>query len=130
MAEPHWVNRMVGEALHVDQLREHGGLPGLRDEGALESALARPKNKYAYHPDVDVATLAAAYGFGLVKNHAFRDGNKRIGLLTMGVFLGLNGYAFTADDDAVVDAIVSTAAGEWTEARLAKWVRANISREG
>ena len=76
------------DAIHNDQLREHGGLPGVRDENALESALARPQQKWRYAEGADVATLAAAYAFGLTKNHPYRDGNKRIGFLALATFLG------------------------------------------
>src|SRR3972149_5756002 len=91
MAEPVWVDRLVVDAVHAQQLREHGGLHGVRDENALESALARPRNKWAYDPESDLATLAAAHGYGLATNHPYRDGNKRIAFLTMVIFLGLNG---------------------------------------
>ncbi len=76
MGEPRWVERLIVEAVHLDQLREHGGLPGLRDENTLEAALARPRHKWAYG-STDLATLAAAYGYGLVTSHPYRDGNKR-----------------------------------------------------
>src|SRR5436309_4901048 len=98
MREPRWVPRLVLEAVHVDQLREHGGLPGLRDENALESALARPRQKWAYDEDADLALLAAAYGFGIASNHPYRDGNKRVAFLAMAVFLGLNGYEIEATE--------------------------------
>ena len=92
---PRWLTRVVIDAIQSDQIREHGGLPGLRDENALESALARPQQKWELRRESpDVASLAAAYGFGLVRNHPFRDGNKRIGFLAMVTFLGINGYDF------------------------------------
>ena len=118
--------RLVIEAVHLDQIREHGGLPGLRDEGLLESALARPQHKWTYKRRPDLATLAAAYGFGLVNDHPFRDGNKRIGFLAMVMFLGLNGHDLAVDEAEVVTMIVATAAGKVTEAQLAKWVRRNM----
>ena len=82
---------MVVDAIHIDQLREHGGLPGVRDENLLESALSRPKQKWQYAERTDLPLLAAAYAFGPVTNHPYRDGNKRIGLLAMVTFLGVNG---------------------------------------
>ena len=126
--EPVWLNRVAIDAIHNEQVREHGGLPGLRDENALESALARPKQKWHYHNDADVATLAAAYGFGLAKNHPYRDGNKRIGFLALATFLGLNGYELQATDADVVTEIVALAAGEVSEAQLAEWVRGHSAR--
>ena len=118
--------RLVIEAVHHDQIREHGGLPGLRDEGLLESALTRPQHKWTYKRRPDLATLATAYGFGLVTDHPFRDGNKRIGFLAMVMFLGLNGHDLVVDDAEVVTTIVATAAGKVTEAQLAKWVRRSM----
>lgn len=78
MAEPRWIERLVVDAVHLDQIREHGGLAGLRDEKALESALARPRQKRHYEKTSDLAAQAAAYGFGLCRNHPYRDGNKRV----------------------------------------------------
>ena len=124
MREPRWVPRVVVEAMHFDQIRTHGGLAGLRDEAALESALARPRNRWAYGRAVDVARLAAAYAYGLARGHPFRDANKRIAFLTAVVFLELNGYVLEATDEDVVGRIVALAAGRLTEARLATWIRA------
>jgi len=84
------------DAIHQAQLREHGGTSGVRDEGLLESALARPRHKFAYAKRADVATLAAAYAFGLAKNHGYVDGNKRVAFVAAYVFLGLNGYDLDA----------------------------------
>lgn len=121
--EPRWVSRLVVDAVQTDLLLTHGGLPGLRDEALLESALARPRQRYAYDSEADPATLAAAYGFGLARNHPYNDGNKRIAFVTMAVFLGLNGLEFTATESEVVTAIVALAAGELDEQALAEWVR-------
>ncbi len=118
--------RLVIEAVHLDQIREHGGLPGLRDEGLLDSALARPKHKWTYKRRPDLATLAAAYGYGLVTDHPFHDGNKRIGFLAIMMFLGLNGHDLIVDEAEVVTTIVAIAAGKVTEAQLAKWIRRNM----
>ena len=126
MREPRWVPRVVVEAVHFDQIRTHGGLAGLRDEAALESALARPRNRWAYGRAVDIARLAASYAYGLARGHPFRDGNKRVAFLTALVFLELNGYVFDASDEDVVSRIVALAAGRVTEARLATWIRAGM----
>ena len=90
--EPRWVDRLVVEAVQCDLIRTFGGMLGLRDESSLESALARPKQRLAYEPANDLAALAAAYGYGLARDHPFNDGNKRVAFVTMGVFLGLNGH--------------------------------------
>jgi len=117
---------VVVDAVHADQLREHGGLAGLRDESALESALARPKNKWVYSDERDVAALAAAYGFALVTSHPYRDGNKRIGLLAMATFLGINGYELTATDEDIVGEMLALAAGHISEEELARWIRDRV----
>jgi death-on-curing protein len=127
-SQPTWLNRVVVDAIHNDQLREHGGLPGIRDENALESALARPQQKPHYADRIDVPGLAAAYAFGLVRNHPYRDGNKRIGFLTMVTFLGVNGYEFSATDADVVAEILALAEGTVSEEALADWVRQHSSR--
>ncbi len=115
------------DAAHLDQLREHGGLPGVRDENALESALARARQKWSYDPESDIATLAAAYAFGVAKAHAFSDGNKRTAFITMVTFLGLNGHDLTATESEVVEAMVALADGSMTEAALTDWVRARLT---
>jgi len=113
----------VLDAIQSDQLREHGGLPGIRDENGLESALARPQQKWHYAEQTDVAMLAAAYGFGLVRNHPYRDGNKRIGFLAMVTFLGINGYDLEASDAEVVTEMLALADGRVSEEELADWLR-------
>lgn len=123
--EPRWLSRVVVDAIHHDQLREHGGLPGVRDENVLESALARPKQKWHYDPESDVPSLAAAYAFGLVKNHPYRDGNKRIGFLAMAAFLDINGYELHATDVEVVTTILSLASGASSEAAFTDWIRSH-----
>lgn len=122
-SEPQWLSRIVVDAIQNDQLREHGGLPGIRDENVLESALARPQQRWHYAEETEIAALAAAYGFGLVKNHPYRDGNKRIGFLAMVTFLGLNGHDFKATDADVVAEILSLADGRVSEEELADWIR-------
>ena len=119
---------MVADAVHNDQLREHGGLPGIRDENVLESALARPQQKWHYADRTDVPTLAAADAFGLVKNHPYRDGNKRIGFLAMVTFLGMNGHQLEATDAEVVAEILALADGTVSEEALADWIRQHSSR--
>jgi death-on-curing protein len=118
-SEPRWVSRLVLDAVHFDQLREHGGLMGLREEDTLEAVLARPQQRWHYEPATDLATLAAAYGWGLVTSHPYRDGNKRIAFLAMAVFLGLNGYEIEAPQEEVVATMLAAAAGHRTEAELA-----------
>jgi death-on-curing protein len=127
-SEPGWLTRIVVDAVHNDQLREHGGLPGIRDENVLDSALARPQQKWHYADNTDVPMLAAAYAFGLVKNHPYRDGNKRIGFLTMVTFLGLNGYELGATDAEVVTEILAVADGSVSEDELADWIRHHSTR--
>jgi len=126
--EPIWVPRLVVDAIHWDQIREHGGLAGIREEHALESALARARQRWSYEPETDVAALAAAYGFGLCQNHPFRDGNKRVAFVTMVVFLDLNGWDFEAPEPEVVTAMLAVAGGGSKEADLAAWLRTKISR--
>ena len=124
--EPRWVDRVVLDAVHLDQIRAHGGLPGVRDENALEAALARARNKWGYEQTGDVAALGAAYAFGLVTAHPYRDGNKRIAFLAMVVFLGLNGYDFDAPEPEVVTMMVAAADHRATEAELATWIRSRM----
>jgi death-on-curing protein len=123
MDEPIWLSRLAIDALHLDQLREHGGMRGLRDENALESALVRPQQRWRYDPKADLADLAAAYGFGLVQDHPYADGNKRIGFLAVVTFLDLNGTALGATDADVVAVMDSLAAGTASEEELAAWIR-------
>lgn len=121
-SEPLWLTRLVVDAIHADQVREHGGLSGVRDENALESALTRPQQKWHYSA-ADIATLAAAYGFGLIKNHPYRDGNKRIGFLAMATFVEINGVELIVTDAEVVSEILSVADGTESEEELADWIR-------
>jgi len=119
-----WVDQRALVLLHADSLAEHGGAPGLRDEGLLQSALARPQNLAAYEQP-DVAALAASYGVGLAKNHPFVDGNKRAAFLAVGLFLALNGHRLVADQADATLTMLSVAAGTLDEAQLADWVRLN-----
>ncbi len=120
--------RLVVDASHLDQLREHGGMPGIRDDGGLEAALARPRQKWNYQPDSDLATLAAAYAFGIAKAHPFSDGNKRTAFLTAAIFLGLNGRDLDATEAEVVQAMTALAAGSLTEPAMATWIRERLTR--
>jgi death-on-curing protein len=122
--EPGWVTYEQVIAIHSRQLRRFGGAPGLRDEGMLRSALERPRNKWHYE-QTSLAELAAAYAFGLAKNHAFVDGNKRIAFMTMMVFLRKNGVRFSPDQAQATTIIVALAAGEVSEESLARWLRDN-----
>ena len=128
MKEPRWVSRIVVDAVHFDQLREHGGLTGLRDENVLESALARARNKWEYNRKSDLADLAAAYGFGISTAHPYRDGNKRIAFLTMVIFLGLNGRSLSAPETEVVTTMLALADNRLSEGQLAEWVRSHIAK--
>jgi death-on-curing protein len=119
---------VVADAVHLDQIREHGGLAGVRDENSLEAVLARPRQKWHYEPRSDIPTLAAAYGYGLSRGHPYRDGNKRVSFLVMVVFLQLNGWRFDADETEVVTAMVALAAGTLSENALASWLREHSSK--
>ena len=119
-----WVDRRALLLLHADSLAEHGGAPGLRDEGLLDSALARPLNLAAYGQP-DLAALAASYGVGLAKNPAFVDGNKLAAFLGMVLFMGLNGHRLTASQADATLVMLGVAAGTVDEAALADWLRRN-----
>ena len=123
---PRWLTRRMLDVIHDAQLREHGGTSGVRDEGLLESALARPQQKWTYADKPDLATLAAAYVFGLVKNHGYIDGNKRVGFMAAYVFLGLNGHDLELDEAEVAATIERAAAGRIGENALADWLRENL----
>jgi death-on-curing protein len=128
--EPKWLSRLVVDAIHHDQLREHGGLPGIRDENALESALARPRQQFHYLERADLPSLAAAYAFGFVRNHPYRDGNKRVGFLALVTFLGVNGHDFSGTEADVVTVILALADGRVSEEALADWIRRHCSPGG
>ena len=128
MTQPQWFNYEQAIAAHSLQLRRYGGAPGLRDEGALRSALERPVNKWHYE-SAELPELAAAYAFGLAKNHAFVDGNKRIAFIAMVAFLRKNGVAFRPPQAQSTAIIVAVAAGEVSEESLARWIRDNWPKE-
>ncbi len=124
MTEPEWVDAEVVECFHFDQIREHGGLHGVRDQGMLESALARPEQLWAYgSPKPDLCAMAAAYAFGLAMNHPYLDGNKRTAAITCELFLNLNGKVFTVDEVAKYPHYLALAAGEHTEESFCEWLR-------
>ena len=124
--EPRWLTRVVVDAIHMDQLREHGGLHGLRDENALEAALARPRHRWHYEPTTDLAALGAAYAFGLARNHPYHDGNKRVALVAMLTFLAINGRDISADEGDVLTTMLALAAGRLTESQLTAWLRSRL----
>ena len=121
--EPRFPGRRLVEMIHLDLIGQHGGAPGLRDEGLLESALARPAKRFAYEPKADFADLAASLAFGLAKNHPFVDGNKRIALALLFTFLGMNGRELTASERDAVTTILAVASGKLDESGFADWVR-------
>ncbi|MFO1153873.1 MAG: type II toxin-antitoxin system death-on-curing family toxin [Rhodospirillales bacterium] len=118
-----WIGEPVVLAIHDEQLAEHGGAPGLRDAGLLKSTLARPQNLQAYGDSPDLPQIAAAYGYGLARNHPFIDGNKRTALVVAELFLALNGLRLNADDEAVVLTVLDVAAGSRSEPAFAEWIR-------
>ncbi len=127
MDKPVWLRRRDADAIHFDQLQQHGGISGVRDENALESALGRPRNRWAYQPDSDLAALAAAYGYGLATNHGYNDGNKRVAFMAMYVFLGLNGWEIEAPEPEVVQVMLAVADGQLDEDRLGDWLRDHMT---
>ena len=127
--EPVWILRSVVEAVHHDQIREHGGLPGIRDEAGLEAALARARNKWQYEAAA-MPALVAAYGFGIARSHPFNDGNKRTAFLTMAIFAERNGFSIEATDPEIVEKLVALASGTLTEPALEKWLESKLKRRG
>lgn len=128
-AEPIWIDEADALALHERLLAFHGGPEGLRDGSLLQSALARPRQMAAYNDEADTIDLAAAYTFGLVKNHPFIDGNKRTAFVIGVLFLELNGFAFHASEEAAADAVLSLAAGTTDQSAYAAFLRANATPE-
>lgn len=125
MTEPEWLELGIVLDFHAEQLALFGGPDGIRDLGLLESALARPQNKLAYG-ETSLAALAAAYGFGIARNHPFIDGNKRTALASMIVFLNLNGLALVAPQETATAIVLALAAGEIGEDVLARWISDNV----
>jgi len=127
---PLWLKRQWVDALHFQQLKRFGGLYGIRDEGAIESALARARNQWEYAEERDLAALAAAYGFGLTRSHGYSDGNKRVGFVAMAVFLDLNGQELDAPEPEIVRVMLGVASGEIPEPEFAGWVRDHLLPAG
>jgi death-on-curing protein len=127
MKEPIWVQRATVDAMHATLLADHGGAPGLRDEGLLESAMARPRQIFAYS-ECDLPQLAAAYIAGIVRNHPFVDGSKRTGFMTGYVFLERNGLRLTASEAEAAQAVLELAAGTVDEAGFAAFLRDHVKR--
>lgn len=127
MTEPKWVLESVAQAVHSMLLSEHGGASGVRDEALLKSALARAQQKLTYEPLATHFDLAAAYSFGLVKNHAFIDGNKRVAFTVGVLFLELNGYEFTASEAEAAITFEALAAGDIGEEKLSQWFKSNVA---
>lgn len=124
MSEPRWVTLDQAIRIHAEQLVRFGGPAGIRDKGMLESAIARPQNKFSYG-EKDIAALAAAYAFGIARNHPFVDGNKRAAFMVMMVFLRKNAIAFAPEEAMAAAAILGLAAGDIEEEGLTRWIRDN-----
>ena len=128
MKEPNWLLKSVVIAVHKMLISEHGGVAVLRDEGLLDSALSRPLNRMAYDEQANLFELAAAYAYGLARNHPFVDGNKRIALTAVAMFLGDNGYKFGPQKMDALTTFLKLAAGELAEDELADWIAANAEK--
>jgi len=126
--EPNWIDKRALLLLHEESLTAFGGARGMRDEGLLDSALDRARNQYLYEKSTDLPALAAAYGFGIAKNHPFVDGNKRAAFLGLGLFLAINGKRLQAEQVDAIRTILALAAGGLDEKQLADWIRANLRR--
>jgi death-on-curing protein len=128
MVEPLWLQEAVVAAIHSRQLAEHGGLDGVRDPGMLSSALARPKNAFVYsQPKPDIPSLAAAYAFGIIRNHPFVDGNKRTAYVLCRTFLKLNGQDIDASDVDKYQTFLAVAEGKIDESQLADWIHSKLA---
>ncbi|MBA3922095.1 MAG: type II toxin-antitoxin system death-on-curing family toxin [Nostocaceae cyanobacterium] len=123
MNEPYWISESIARVMHEDQLLQHGGSPGLRDESLLSASLARPQYLFAYGDSPTIFDLAAAYGYGLAKNHPFVDGNKRVAFVVMATFLELNEYSLDAPEVEVVLMMERLAASLETQESIAKWLK-------
>lgn len=123
--KPRSISKKALLLLHEESLAEFGGARGMRDEGLLDSALARPQNTRAYDAESTIADLAASYGFGLAKNHTFVDGNKRAAFLSIGLFLAINGYHLKPDQVDAIQTILAVASGELDEQSLSAWIAKN-----
>lgn len=128
MKAPTWLNKKAFLLLHEESLAEFGGPRGMRDDGLLEWALGRPPSLYEHQPNSSLAQLAAAYGYGIARNYAFIDGNKRAAFLSIGLFLSLNGHTLRVGQAEAIETISSLAAGELEEAELALWIAKKTNR--
>ncbi len=128
MKKPAWIDERDVLALHNRLLALHGGPAGLRDGGLLQSALARPRQQFAYAPDADLIDMAAAYTAGLVRNHPFVDGNKRTGFVVGILFLEVNGYRFHASEEDAAQAVLALAAGTLNETEYGAFLRGHVTR--
>lgn len=128
MPEPRWLWRALLDAMHRELVEEHGGLYGARDDGLIDSALARAHNRWSYEPEsTDLAAIGAAYGYGLARNHGYLDGNKRIALAAIHMSAWINGYEMVADEADEVAMMVQLASGAMPEAELADWIRPRLA---
>lgn len=132
MEEPIWLTRLIVDTIHTELIAEHGGTPGVRSGGEdlIESALARPRPKFAYDAEVDLATLAAAYLFGLAKNHGYLDGNKRVAFAAAATFLLLNGLRLVASEPEAYDMVIAVVEDRFIEEEVAVWIRAHSAARG
>jgi death-on-curing protein len=124
--QPRWIDPRALPLLHEETLAEHGGFPGLGEEATFEAALARAQHLHTYEPESDLARLAAAHGFGIVRDHPFHDGDKRVGFLAIGLFLACNGRRLSADPVEAIAIILRLAEGKLPEQELAAWIRDNL----
>ena len=127
MTEPFWLTRQMVVAIHDEQLTIHGGASGLRDAGMLESALDRPKNRWSFE-QAELPELAAAYAFGIARNHPFVDGNKRVALVLMDLFLQKNGWEIIATEEDTYTMMMSLASGKLSKPKLSSWLKENTAR--
>jgi death-on-curing protein len=126
MEEPRWLLARAVDWFHKSSIDRYGGSHGIRDRALIESALARPRSRWAFDPECDLVDLGASYAFGLAKNHGYVDGNKRIAFVAMIVFLYRNGLLLEAPDDEAIDLMIGVASGERSEDDIADWVRKRV----
>lgn len=125
MSEPIWISEQLAKAMHADQISQHGGTPGVRDQNLLSASLARPRHLFAYGDNPTLFDLAAAYGYGLAKNHPFIDGNKRTAFVVMATFLELNGSSLDAPEIEVVILMERLATDQESQDSVAEWLKEN-----
>ena len=127
MRTPKWLSRLALDAIHFDQMREHGGIRGIRDEGALEQVLERPKERWEEDDKPDLARLAAGYGHALATDRPYRDGNTRVAFLAMATFLEMNGRTVSASEEEALVAMLALADDQLSRKKLAAWIRESLS---